>query len=384
VTRWIRSATGNLRRAGTLAAALMIVAGGCVAGAGGSAAAPAPAAMPTADSHAVHGSAAPASAVPVGYVKRIGPDQGKLTTEPGGIVLLTAPAAGEHSRATTPIQGNRRWTWHSAQPLPAQGGHRHVDVFYTPHPDDETLSMAVLITAAIRRGDRVLVVGLTDGRTTGAIRAINAELAAEHRHTATVAAASGAVSQRVNIPARLSQDQIGVARDAELRRAVTDLGLSPKDLVLAHLDAPGSDRGALVTVSEAAQVIRTFAARYPGATHVTMSDIAEHQQDHLDAGVALHQLLAAGTVTSARWTVSRLWWRLPSPAGTWALPTPSDRDRIRRAAQEYLTWDPAAGKYAVGFYSVRWQFAALARDVRDRVHATGPKPRGDHPTPRPT
>jgi len=328
-------------------------------------------ARPTATAVAVQRSDRPGG----GYVEQASPGQGQLTTLPGGVVLLPTTPHGPDDNVTTPVQGSPGWTWQPAQLLPApRPQDRHVDVFYAPHPDDETLSMGVLITAAVQRGDRVILVGLADGRTTGAVRAISTRLAAEHHGTTAPGGTTPgrATPGSATRPGGLSRDQVGAARDAELRRAATDLGIRPDDLVLAHLDAPDSDDGAIITVTEAEQVMRTFAARYPGATHVTMSDVAEHQQDHLDAGVALHQLLSASAVTAAAWTVSRLWWHLPGPTWTWALPTPTERDRIRRAAREYLTWNPAYGEYAFGFYSVRWQFAALDRDVRDRVHTDGP------------
>jgi len=304
---------------------------------------------------------------PGARLQEAGPSAGHLRTLPGGIVLLQTPSEGFDDHATRPVQGSPTWTWTPAEPLPAPAAAgRHVDVFYTPHPDDETLSMGVLIAAAVRHGDRVIVVSLTDGRTTGAIRAINARLTSEHP--------AGTARD-------LTIDQVAASRQGELRRATTDLGVAAQDVVLAHLDAASSDDGAIVTVAEAEQVIRAFADRYPAATHVTMSDTAEHQQDHLDAGAALRRLSDAGVVTSAQWTVSRLWWQLPSPPWTWALPTAQDRDAVRHAGLEYQTWNPADDDYAVGFYSVRWQFTALGQDVRDRVHTTGPLTPGVTSTP---
>ena len=303
-----------------------------------------------------------------GLVEQAGPPEGHLRRVAGGVVLLRDQV--DPTAVTTPRPGVSPSAWRPVDPLPAAepAGTRHVDVFYTPHPDDETLSMGVLIAAAVGRGDRVIVVSLTDGRTTGAVTAIDSQLAAERRHRPGTP------------PALLTEDEVAAARIGELRRATADLGVAAGDVFLAHLDGGGTDGGGVVTVAEAAAVIRAFAARYPGATHVTMSDAAERQQDHLDAGVALRQLLDVGIVTAAQWTVSRLWWQLPVPRWSWALPTPADRSRVRRAALEYELWNPADGEYAVGFHSVRWQFAALAEDVRDRVHGTGPLVAGAVPT----
>jgi len=290
-------------------------------------------------------------------IEPFGPGVGRLRTVAGGVVLLDTP---DHDQAKGPVAGSASRRWSPAGPLPGtEAGSRHVDVFYTPHPDDETLSMGALVAAAVQRGDRVVLVALTDGRTTGAVRDVDQQLAGGA--PAARAAGNG-----------LSPDQVAAARVGELRRAARDLGLAPGDVFLAHLDAPDSDGGTVVTVSEADQVMRAFAVQFPAATHVTMSYCAERQQDHLDAGFALRDLLRAGVVTSARWVTSRLWWSLPAPASSWTLPDPQAAARVRRAATEYRLWDPAHGEYALGYFSVRWQFAALDRDPRDRVHDDGP------------
>ncbi|MDQ1290050.1 MAG: hypothetical protein QG622_3616 [Actinomycetota bacterium] len=274
------------------------------------------------------------------------------------MILLEGPqvAAEEQAGAPAPVVGSASWLWRPATPLPEpEVRGRPTDIFYTPHPDDETLSMGVLIAAATQRGDRVIVVGLSDGRTTGAMRSVDDRLARPGPWTTHV----------------LTQDGIAAARVGELRRAVADLGVMPENVFLAHLDAPGTDGGSTVTVAEAQQVMRAFAERFPGATHLTMSFVAERQLDHLDSGVALKNLRDAGVVRSARWAVSRLWWTAASPAWSWVRPGTVALQRVRRALREYRVWNPELGEYAIGFTSVRSQFLAQAQDTRDRVHGAG-------------
>lgn len=248
-------------------------------------------------------------------------------------------------------------TWHPAQPLPAPETHGHpLEIFYTPHPDDETLSMAPLITRAAAAGTRVIVVAMTDGTTTGAIRLVNERLAKSGRP------AKGGF-------APLTRAQIGQARDLELRRAARALGVAPGDVYFAHLDARTSDCGTAVSVGEARDVMTAMAKRFPGATHVTMSFAAERNTDHLACGFALRDLARARVVSDARWTVSRLWWSLQSPPSSWVLPgTRSERARIASAVAAYGLWDPAHLSYAIGMASVRPQFVAEELDPRARVH----------------
>jgi LmbE family N-acetylglucosaminyl deacetylase len=217
---------------------------------------------------------------------------------------------------------------------------------FSPHPDDETLSLGVWTANAAARGDRVIVVALTDGRTTGAVKPIE---------------------QRLGHP--LTQGDIAVARIAEMRAAVADLGVAAPDLYLAHLDDVSTPGRSRVTESEAAAVIRAFAGRFPGATFATMSWVAERQLDHLSAGRALWSAMRDGTVHDGVFAVSRLWWSLPCPAVTQVTPTsPEVRRRLLAAAGAYDLWNPAETRYAVGWTSVHPQFVALVADPRDRVH----------------
>jgi LmbE family N-acetylglucosaminyl deacetylase len=265
---------------------------------------------------------------------------------PGGPVLLRHD--GVPWRAIRPLEGSDARPWSPAAPLPARDpSAAGVLVVYTPHPDDETLSMGVLVAAAVRRHEQVVVVALTDGTTTRA-DAVDGEV--------------------------LTHAEVGASRDSELLRAMAAYGVPASDVVFAHLDAPDSDCGALVTVSEARAVMRTVATQYPDATNVTMSWTAERNQDHLDAGIALRELVEQHVVRRALWAISRMWWTVPSPSAAWVTATdPRDIAAVRRAAAAYGIWDPRLGEYAIGLRSVTVQFRALALDPRDRVHgADGP------------
>jgi len=252
----------------------------------------------------------------------------------------TDPFAGGPTSPVGPA-----WTPPSALPAPPTPG-SHVDVVLGPHPDDETLSLGVWIADAVQRGDRVIVVCLTDGRSTGA---------------------AGRISARLGRP--VTRDEIAAARAAELREATGRLGVRPDDVYLAHLDADAGPGGSRATRPEVAAVIGAFAARFPGATFATMSWQAERHPDHLSAGLALHAAAEDGTVTRAVFAVSRLWWSLPSPPGHEVLPVDgAARHRVLLAADAYDRWDPTGHRLAVGWTSVHPQFVALLADPRDRVH----------------
>jgi LmbE family N-acetylglucosaminyl deacetylase len=237
--------------------------------------------------------------------------------------------------------------WISPAPLPAAAPPaRHVLVVLSPHPDDETLSFGVWIADALARGYRVVVVCLTDGRSTGATRTVSARLGRT-----------------------LTRDEIAAARIRELRQAAAQLGVAPTDVYRAQLDDEATPGGSRVTVAETGEVIRAFAVQFPQATFATMSWTAERQPDHLSAGRALHDAAVQGVVHDARFAVSRLWWNLPAPTVTDVVPaSPAVRARVNAAAAAYKLWDPSHQRYSVGWLSVRHQFSALAADPRSRLH----------------
>jgi LmbE family N-acetylglucosaminyl deacetylase len=229
-----------------------------------------------------------------------------------------------------------------------------VSIVLSPHPDDETLSLGVWTANATARGDRVIVVCLTDGRTTGAIRTVSARLGRT-----------------------LTRDEIGAARIVEMRSAVAALGVDPQDVFLAHLDRDASYGGTLLTQPEAYAVIQAFAPRFPTATYATMSYTAERHPDHLAAGRALWHAVQNGTVRSAVFAVSRLWWQLPSPPVTPVSPlSVLSSDRVLAAGREYDVWAPALDRYAVGWASVHNQFLALMSDPVDHLHPWRTVPAG--------
>jgi LmbE family N-acetylglucosaminyl deacetylase len=270
--------------------------------------------------------------------------------------LRVAQAAREGSEGLghAVVAGARTWRWVPDHPLPVLSPGRPALVVVSPHPDDETLSMGVLIADAERSGTRVILVEMTDGGSSGAYPEVL------HRWRAWPGSSSRPP---------LTRQDLARARLAEMAAASRRVGVAPGDVVLAHTDAPGSDDGARTTVAEARAVLGTLAAAYPDATFVTMSYTAERQLDHLDDGVALRELADSGAVRHAEWVVSRLWWQLPTPAWAWQLPAdPEVAARVRAAAAEYARWDPAHLRLAVGETSVADQFAQLEADPRDRVH----------------
>ncbi|MDQ1286783.1 MAG: hypothetical protein QG622_348 [Actinomycetota bacterium] len=243
--------------------------------------------------------------------------------------------------------------WAPPAPLPsASADSRRVTVVLTPHPDDETLSLGAWTANAVAQGQRVIIVAVTDGRGTGAIKSLSTKLGRG-----------------------VTRNEIADARIRELISASIALGIDPGDIYLAHCDAERSAGGARITPPEATAIVETFAERFPLATFATMSWVAERHTDHLVVGQALRDASETGVVKKSVFAISRLWWKLPSPKPVTDVRATSAtaRRRVLAAAASYQVWNPARKRYSVGWLSVRHQFTSLIADPRSRVHQ-GPKP----------
>ncbi len=250
----------------------------------------------------------------------------------GPAVLAGSPAAAESSAAAQAA-------------LAARPANREV-IFYAPHPDDETLSMCVLIANHVLVGRKVHVVLLTDGRTSAALAAVNARLAAEGLAPLTLA-------------------QFGAARVREFRAACARLGVAAANVHVANITG-------LLTVANTTPVFRAYQARYPDAGHYTLT-WTDPFGDHGSPGEALRRLHRTDPVAffDTRWVVYRIHWRekvVLALKPWWARPTPVIKARVVAAIAEYSVWKPAAGRYRIGFYSVVDQFLALKADVRNLLH----------------
>lgn len=143
-----------------------------------------------------------------------------------------------------------------------------VDVFYSPHQDDETLSMGSLIIADVARGDIVYIDLITDGSGSGVCPLDYPTLAA-----------------------------CTAGRDAEFMAATHDLGIPA-----SHVRMWGF-QDAHLTQAQAASAIAFEVAKHPGATHTTMSP-DDNNPDHAALGRAL--LAQAGIAKT--WTVGWPYW----------------------------------------------------------------------------
>ena len=211
------------------------------------------------------------------------------------------------------------------------------NIWYAPHPDDESIFMGASIALAADRQN--ILVMLTRGGASGAIKKVNA---------------------RLDKP--LTRKEFMRARVRELRAAARALGIAEDDLIIKNLPDGGLD------VPSVREVISEMVHRHPGAVHRTMSYLDPHA-DHRTAGEALRDAHRDDEVRRAVFYV-------PIPHLDEGVGTPVDLSDPRGVAakkaalREYHHWAPHERRYAIGQHSVT---ALIRKQLSDPVeHVHGP------------
>lgn len=274
--------------------------------------------------------------------------------------------------------------------------------FYSPHPDDETLSMGLAMLHYIAAGYDVHLVSVTTGDAIGVANTLNGKKA-----DGTVISCTSPDHPYIHSPERegyipLTTDAIGAARIAEARSTLGAMAMVPPVIpgttgtVTHHIaglhdgfGAPGQTSSTAPVTAEgiaaAKDVIKYYVDTYSNSFHFTMSQTDDHH-DHAACGYALRELkdddtnkvpwadiTYADALVNARFFVSRLYWAISQPDGKYpadvaAMPGLAwfnyygSRYQVyvdwlrNQVIKPYRAWDPAAGAYGVGYHQVASQF----------------------------
>lgn len=262
---------------------------------------------------------------------------------------------------------------------------------YSPHPDDETLSMGIPMLHYIANNFETHLVSMTSGGALGIANTLNGVTACtapgDHPYT--------------HDPAREGYEPhtvetIAAGRILEARSALGAMAMVPpvttRGQVFHHvgglLDGFGNPSSGSSTaevtpeaIAAAKAVMLPFVQNYPNSFHITMSP-ADHHKDHKACGLALREIKQENPTLLGVpvFMVSRLYWTVTdglyaadlraAAGGTAADPngsidwftaagsrTPVYADWLRnRVIKAYRAWNPAGGSYSMGYHSVAAQF----------------------------
>lgn len=275
--------------------------------------------------------------------------------------------------------------------------------FYSPHPDDETLSMGLAMLYYIAHAVEVHLVSITNGSALGVANTLNGST-----EGGTPVACSISDHPYIHSPlreayslvppaVRLTVDDIGALRNEEARSALSMMAMIPPAMagvtapVEHHIhNLPGDFAGSSSSstspvtpegIALVKEIIKSYVDSYPNSFHYTMSETDDHH-DHAACGIALRELkndttnivpwsstlTYAAALASAQFFVSRLYYANNYQNGQDVLPfnpawfpygsryTDYCNWMRNQVVPIYRAWSPAAGAYGIGYHQVASQF----------------------------
>lgn len=235
-----------------------------------------------------------------------------------------------------------------AQPVQPASAPRSAIIMFSPHQDDELLTLGVYALRKLKEGQDVFVVLCTDGSRSSVRGALgNGKLCKK----------CGALHEF-----DLSVEEFTAARDREFAESCAALGYLPSR-VFFH---PARAVDGSLSVEQAEAIISSFLALFPDGTSVEVCTLspfvgpAQHR-DHRNLGQGAVNLRRAGIISNLKLFVE------PYCAGSFREQNPGaelcevpagadDAENIEQAIAAYSLWRPEEGRFAVGYHSVTSDF----------------------------
>ncbi|MHA7139616.1 PIG-L deacetylase family protein [Rossellomorea arthrocnemi] len=215
-----------------------------------------------------------------------------------------------------------------------------VAIFYSPHQDDELLSMGHAISLYVQNGYEVHVVLLTDGSATSAIHSVNKEVVKHYLKP-------------------ISTKEFSDARNLEFIRSLSALGVERDHIHFTRL------KDGKTTVNQVEETVLKYKTRYPEAQHMALSYHDNHN-DHRNSGLALNHLYKNGILTEPKFYIQNNERNIVD--GVYEPYTFLNDQPITNATIPYTAWDPLRRMYSIGIISVPYDFKLLERDPRSKYH----------------
>ncbi|MBZ5749083.1 PIG-L deacetylase family protein [Metabacillus rhizolycopersici] len=221
------------------------------------------------------------------------------------------------------------------------GNEQKTSIFYSPHADDEVLSLGPSILHHRERGDRVVVVLLSEGKASGAFHKVNEKL--EEKGLPTI-----------------TRDEFGASRVSEFKKSVEALGVKPDDVFVYQL--PDGD----IQKEDVKKIMKEMNERYPSATNHALSYLDPHH-DHAASGYALKELMEEEKNISGLFYIPVQEHKNIDSEGSYKVPE-RYKEGFTNSLNTYKIWNPDNGFYAIGNTSVLPYFNTAEVFMESRWH----------------
>lgn len=236
-------------------------------------------------------------------------------------------------------------------------------IFYAPHQDDESIGMAGGIREHKEAGRPVHLVLLTNGINQDLVNMMNG---------VNGPCPLGPLCKQPDHQLGLSSEDVIAGRTAEFYAAAAVLGVDEVHNIALNDDDVVTDRAGFIERIKG--VILGFERQYPGASHKLTSgwrDIVPGQSAPNPTHSACRDAAAAlaNQISDFRfyWTYAYFYDPSSRPAGLVMDLTESQFNAKRAAILEYNRWDPANGRYALGFHSVNQLLTSAYADPHEYI-----------------
>lgn len=227
---------------------------------------------------------------------------------------------------------------------------KRVEIFYSPHPDDEVLSMGMAIADSVEKGNDVHVVLMTHGYDSNAINVINGkDYCPWHK--------------RFHNPSKegykeITKQEMGNDRVREFTRSCLNLGVPKENIHICNFDDDS------VTPYDMKLVMLGFEKQYPDAVHCTTS-YHDFHPFHKNLGEALLELYNDKFIKNAIFYISPVQWKTTKGA---YISNEALKTKVIESLNEYKKWDPLNGEFGVGYHSYPSPFNVDENSIDSKYH----------------
>lgn len=214
-------------------------------------------------------------------------------------------------------------------------------IFYSPHADDEVLSLGPSILYHKDKGHKIVVVLLSEGKASSAYEKLNDQLNEKELST-------------------ISRDEFANARVKEFKKSVEALGVKEEDIFIYQL--PDGD----IQKDSVKKIMKEMNERYPSVTNHVMSYRDPHQ-DHAATGVALKELMEEDSEFSGLFYIPVQEHKNIESEGSFKVPDHLIED-FENSLNAYRIWDPEDGYYSIGYSSVSPYFDLAEQGMMSKWH----------------
>ena len=236
-------------------------------------------------------------------------------------------------------------------------------LYFSPHQDDELLSMGIDICKSISEGHNVHVILCTDGS----------------KCTVRQELANGKKSDKCHgfHTYQLTEEDLTTARDKEFRESCRALGVEDGHV---HILKQRFIDGKLTVCDSKKTILHYLNAMGPDCVVCTLDPNLENNwqhRDHKGLGYAAAELFNEGYIRELRlftepYYAELFYHKMDFIRGECrvaiAAATALVQEKMQKALKAYSHWDPEAGRYAVGYHDIAEAFDSLLKNGASYCH----------------